>query len=112
MRAHGVPSFPDPGGSFSPGIKQNPAFGPAMQRCNKLLPISKSTSAGLPEAQRAILLAQAACIRTHGVPSFPDPTFPRGGGVSYPAVPGFDPGSPASQRAAAACGVKGHPHGG
>ena len=38
MRAHGVPSFPDPGASHSPGgaLKQAPAFRSAMQTCNKL----------------------------------------------------------------------------
>jgi hypothetical protein len=98
MRSHGVPSFPDPGGSFSPGIKQNPAFGPAMQRCNKLLPSGTATSAGLPEAQRATLLAQAACIRTHSVPNFPDPTFPLGGGCSTRP---YQASTPAHQRLSA-----------
>jgi hypothetical protein len=111
MRSHGVPAFPDPG-PIAPGIKQNPAFGPAMQTCDRLLPTGTSTSASPTEAQRAALLAQAACIRAHGVSNFPDPSFPRHGGVLYPAASGFDPGAPASERAAAACGAKGQPHGG
>ena len=83
-----------------------------MLTCNKLYPSSGSAGAPLTEAQRTVLLAQARCLRDHGVPNFPDPTFPRTGGAFFPAVPGFDPGSPAAERAAAACGVRGQPHGG
>ena len=43
MRSHGIPNFPDPGGSFPPGIKQTPGFQPAMETCNKLHGTSQST---------------------------------------------------------------------
>jgi hypothetical protein len=115
MRSHGVPSFPDPGAPIVPGIKQSPGFRLAMETCNRLYPSSRSTGAVLTEAQRAAALAQAMCIRTHGVPSFPDPTCPGTGGELFPATPGFDPGSAAYRHAAAACGRSGpagQPHGG
>jgi hypothetical protein len=49
-------------------------------------------------------VALARCMRSHGVPNFPDPTFPSGGAVkrSFPA--GVVPSSPAFQRASNACG--------
>jgi hypothetical protein len=115
MRSHGVANFPDPGGPIVPGIKQSPSFRSAMATCNKLYPSSRSTGSPLAEAQRTVLLAQARCIRDHGVPNFPDPAFPSTGGAFFPAVRGFDPSSPAFKRAAAACGIPGQvsrPHGG
>jgi hypothetical protein len=107
MRSHGVPSFPDPGapGGFSGVTKRSPAFRSAMQTCLRLLPPGRSTGAQLTEQQRNAALAQAQCIRSHGVPNFPDPTFPSSGGELIPAAPGFDPASPAFKRAAAACGL-------
>ena len=39
----------------------------------------------LTERQKESFVAQARCIRTHGVPGFPDPVFgPRGFGVRVP----------------------------
>ena len=58
MRSHGVASFPDPSGPIVPGIKQLPAFRPAMQTCNKLYPSSRSTGRALTEAQRTAALAR------------------------------------------------------
>jgi hypothetical protein len=42
----------------------------------------------------------AQCMRAHGVPDYPDPRFPPGGGVEE----GAGPDSPAFQAAAKACG--------
>jgi hypothetical protein len=54
-------------------------------------------------------LAQAECMRTHGVPSFPDPTFPATGGarITIQAGSGIDPRSPAFQAAMQECGGPG-----
>ena len=115
MRSHGVASFPDPGGPIVSGIKQLPGFRSAMATCNRLYPSSGSTGVSSTEAQRTAALAQARCIRDHGVPNFPDPTFPSSGGELFPAVAGLDANSPAFKHAAAACGLRGsagQPHGG
>ena len=81
MRAHDVKNFPDPvngGFSFS-GVgpdsvdPSSPAFQAAKAACIHLVP---------GEAQRLAVTAQdlaagdklAACMRSHGFPSFPDPT--------------------------------------
>lgn len=89
MRSHGVPNFPDP--TFAPsgrGIGVNlpssinpgsPAFQSAGQACASLLPKPNGRRPTL-SANRRSYLAYAACMRSHGVPNFPDPTFGPGGG--------------------------------
>jgi hypothetical protein len=44
----------------------------------------------------------SACMRSHGVPNFPDPTS--GGGISISSSSGIDPFSPAFKAAQSACG--------
>jgi hypothetical protein len=92
MHTHGVPNFPEPqvsehGGGVSikmavpAGVGQNPRFKAAEEACRKLLPGGgPGNQAPLTPAQQEQYLRAAACIRTHGVPNFPDPTF-SGGGV-------------------------------
>ena len=115
VRTHGYPDFPDPGGAFPPGIKQSPAFESAWKTCLTLEPQGTSTGKPFNASQRATALAQVRCIRNHGIANFPDPTFPASGGELFPAIPGFNPESPAFKSAADACGLKvavGQPHGG
>jgi hypothetical protein len=115
MRAHGVPSFPDPQVSTSggevrvavrvtPAITGNPKFQSAQQACGKLLPGggpgSGSNHQISPQEQSQYLKA-AACIRAHGIPSFPDPTF-SGGGV-HVSQKGIDLHSPQARAAEEAC---------
>ncbi len=92
MHAHGMPNFPEPtvsehGGETSikmavpASVGENPRFKPAQEACRKLLPGGgPGNQAPLTPAQQEQYLRAAACIRSHGVPSFPDPTF-SGGGV-------------------------------
>ena len=92
MHTHGVPNFPEPqvsehsGGvsikmAVPAGFGQNPKFKSAEEACRKLLPGGgPGHQAPLTPTQQQQYLRAAACIRTHGVPSFPDPTF-SGGGV-------------------------------
>lgn len=86
-----------------------------MQTCNRLQPGGEATGRSLTEAQRVAALGQVRCLRSHGMPDFPDPTFPSSGGDLFPAIPGFDRESPVFRHAAAECGLKGpvgQPHGG
>jgi hypothetical protein len=111
MRAHGVPNFPDPtsGGGItigpSTGINPDAAqFQAAQRTCERLLPAGKAPT----PAQRAELQAQAlrfsACMRSHGVPSFPDPEFSAGGTrVKIGGGSGIDPNSPQFKRAQSFC---------
>ncbi len=116
MREHGVPNFPDPQISTSgsevkvamrvtPAITGNPHFLPAQKACNKLLPEGGPGGSGpnhqiTPQEQSQYLKA-AACIRSHGIPNFPDPTF-SGGGV-HVVLKGINPHSPQVRAAEEAC---------
>jgi hypothetical protein len=61
---------------------------------------------GISAAQKASLIAKAACMRVHGVRSFPDPTFPASGGIAVTDDPSVDESSPAFEHAASACGER------
>jgi hypothetical protein len=139
MRAHGVPSFPDPqpGGGFafraSPAVISSPSFKAAQARCGRLLPgpLSSGASGFSPQVEAQALeqlRTVAQCMRRHGVPDFPDPRAARPANISlgefteitnykgvwllFPAT--IDMQSPAWEHAAAACGALAesfnHPH--
>jgi hypothetical protein len=109
MRTHGAGAFPDPqrnpDGSYSFGdlnsirrlIRSNKQ---AFTSCESSL-----RSAGILSAQntanfRAQMLVFARCMRSHGVPNFPDPTANgRFGGQ----LKSFDKTSPAFEGAMKAC---------
>lgn len=87
MRDHGFPTFPNPhistsGSGAVVSIKMvgpGPKHGkPLPKACRGILPgpgneSSPQQQAARDQARRAGLLSFAACMRTHGVPSFPDP---------------------------------------
>jgi hypothetical protein len=123
MRAHGLSNFPDPkmgsGGLGFPGgvlLSQDGSLtvdgvsfsGPALQSaekgCKAFLPGGGGPPPPISAARRQAMLANAACMREHGVPNFADPTFPAHGGVELHLGPGVNPQSPAFQAAAKACG--------
>ena len=111
MRAHGVSDFPDPtvgsnglpswtfdAGNVSP---QSPAFRAAHQVCKNDLPDLLGTSAE-KAAANAAALKYATCMRSNGVPNFPDPN---GQGLIQikNATGSLEPSSPQFQKAEAAC---------
>jgi hypothetical protein len=116
VRAHGVPDFPDPRVSTSgsevkvaiginPAISDNPHFKSAQQACRKLLPgggPGPSSNQQISPQEQSQYLKAAACIRSHGIPNFPDPTF-SGGGVHLPKTAGIDLHSPQVRAAEEAC---------
>ena len=107
MRAHGAPNFPDP-------IKANGSegFPGTVRQADGSMTIEGTAAHGsaLSEHQKESFVAQARCIRTHGVPNFPDPRFgPRGWGVSVPLKAGQDPDSPAILKAEKTCASVGTP---
>jgi hypothetical protein len=127
MRANGVPNFPDPREGPNGGGVGWPGGGPAMISSDVLLimgqriagPVVASAAktckqymapSGAPpaltESQRQAAIADAACMRTHGLANFPDPTF-SGPNQQLNLGPGLNPQSPAVERAAKACGVLG-----
>jgi hypothetical protein len=112
MRSHGVPNFPDPNaqgvisGDSSSGLDPgSPQFQQAQQACAKDLPNGGTPSPAQQAQMRQRALAFSACMRSHGLPKFPDPQFGSGGRVNLriDASSGFDPGSPQFQAALKAC---------
>ena len=83
MRRHGVTDFPDPNssGNFPPSAKQvslsNPhQFQDARTACSDLLP--NGGNGPTPAQWQQILSTMvefAHCMRQHGVPNWPDPTY-------------------------------------
>jgi hypothetical protein len=133
MRTHGVPEFPEPSeghllihssdhnGHVTGVNPQSAQFQAATKACAKLAPKGGKPPSPAEQAklqEKALQFAQ--CMRTHGVPSFPDPEFSRGGGVGI-HIGGkkngpsrIDPSSPQFQAAQKACqsimpGPKGGP---
>ncbi len=97
MRTHGVPDFPDPqsgggfgiqasagshGGTISVDGQQinvsQPAFQRASNECQKYQPQGPPISGSQLAKIRQGALKMAECMRTHGVPNFPDPKVAAG----------------------------------
>jgi hypothetical protein len=122
MRANGVPNFPDPsaggGIQITPGSglnPQSPAFQAAQKVCGKLLPGGGPGVRRPTKAAFAAGLAFARCMRTHGLPRFPDPlaSAPSSSGpiislrgMMFKPGPGLAPQSPAFAQAASHCGIR------
>lgn len=109
MRSRGVSGYPDPqvSGSgtgvqvrISPGTANpdSPAFKTADGACHHLLPglVSPATSSGQHQKQD---LKFADCMRSHGVPGFPDAD--RHGEFTLPST--MNQQAPQFQRATEAC---------
>jgi hypothetical protein len=116
MRAHGVPTFPDPSateGTFgamvsSAGIDlQSPTVQAALEACKQYTPTQNVTPAQ-SAAQNAQALQFTQCMRSHGVPNYPDPSANTGTGTGAVHLnldgTGIDMSSPTFQAAAKACG--------
>jgi hypothetical protein len=119
MRANGVPNFPDLGrggiriGASGQALSVNgvsvnaPAFGAARAKCDRYLPHLQVSQAQISQQARKGLQF-ARCMRSHGVPNFPDPktttTSPSGNAVVNLSGAGLNFQSPAFKAAASACG--------
>jgi hypothetical protein len=115
MRGHGVPNFPDPdskgrieitsGKSASgqpTGVDVNsPQFKRAQKACQKLLPNGGRPSAAQQAKEQQAALKFAQCMRSHGVPNFPDPKA--GGALTVGKKTGVDPNTPQFKAAAQTC---------
>ncbi len=133
MRANGVPNFPDPGHGSGGGVQLQatqspngqqtlkvngvpvnaPAFQSAQTKCQKYVPQGPALTSSDVARIKARALKMAACMRTHGVPNFPDPTVstgPGGHGISIGLKSSvadpvhLNPQSPAFEAAQKICG--------
>ncbi len=124
MRAHGVPSFPDPGAGGAVQLNRgsgvdpaSPAFRSAQNACSSLLP-GGAARGPVSAARKLAMLNLARCMRSHGLTTFPDPTstppspgsgfgLAFGAPGAFIAIPQALVQSPAFKQAAAACGFPG-----
>jgi hypothetical protein len=120
MRANGVSGFPDPiagpGGEGLPlSVNADGSLtaegqtfaGPALRAAERVCKAYLPPAGGRPQVsadQRRQALAFARCMRAHGVPSFPDPTF---SGARPAKLPAVNPESPAFRSATGVCGAGG-----
>jgi hypothetical protein len=103
MRSHGVPNYPDPqtlngGIGISVPDSNSPQVQSAEHACRSLAPPAPTAAQQAQNLARE--LSYTRCMRSHGVPNFPDPQ-PNGdmnlGGT------GIDKRSPQLQHAMQAC---------
>jgi len=118
MRSHGVPEFPEPteghllihtsnhNGHVTGVNPQSSQFQAAQKVCAKLLPNGGVLSPAEQARAQEGALKFSQCMRTHGVPNFPDPIV-SGGGVRLKlragGANGIDPESPQFRAAQKAC---------
>jgi hypothetical protein len=115
MRTHGVLNFPDPtrGGAIPKvslqqlGVSSS-QFQAAQSACQHLLPNSGQSSQAQVQQVMNALSNFARCVRSHGVPNWPDPLAESDAG--QPGTPGFprnmptiNQDSPLVKSATAAC---------
>jgi hypothetical protein len=110
MRSDGVTDFPDPNpsgqfGKISAQVEDNPHFGTGYNACKHLLP-----AGGENKAQQNLgqLLQFARCMRSHGVPAYPDPNPNAYSSISNTRInslhlAGVNPNSPQVQAAVQTC---------
>ncbi|MDQ6777403.1 MAG: hypothetical protein M3071_14560 [Actinomycetota bacterium] len=118
MRQHGVTGFPDPVVRSSPGhesvgiritpvLTGSPQFKSAQKACQGIMPGPGPGNGGPSAAQTAArvkgLVAFAGCMRSHHVPTFPDPTTQGQITPSMLTAAGIDLHAPAARAAAVAC---------
>jgi hypothetical protein len=97
MRSHGVPNFPDPNSSGEiPKVSQqelsSPRFQAAEKACQNLLPAGTDDMFPPGEVQQLLIgmLRFSHCMRSDGVPNWPDPRTDSEGRPEFPlsSVPG------------------------
>lgn len=137
MRSNGLPNFPDPSGSGGFQFRRgsgvdpfSPAFKAAQAKCEKRTGYQalEGPGSGPPPSSKTLarFLRIAQCMRSHGVPNFPDPRtsippnlHPPAGGARFVisdiegvilVMGSIDEQSPAFTRAAAECTFPLHNH--
>jgi len=96
MRSHGVPNFPDPDSSGGIpketgqqlGVSQS-QLNAASNACQHLIPPGESLGGQriqtITVQQQQYYLKAAACMRSHGITTFPEPVF-QNGQVEFPEL--------------------------
>jgi hypothetical protein len=106
MRSHGVPQYPDPNSNGQTDLNgatinmQSAAFQSATKACQSLAPnLGQSSNSQQQNVTNALKFAQ--CMRSHGVPQYPDPDS--NGSFHISVSSGINPQSPTFEAAEQAC---------
>lgn len=108
MRAHGEPGFPDPqsnGNLLIDGQKDHlngALMNSASKACQHLMPKAPPLTASQQRKVTAQALRFVACMRAHGLPTFPDPHV-NSDGIEVQLPKGLQPNSPVFRAAQQAC---------
>ncbi len=105
MRSHGIPNYPDPSAVSGPvdssqlGVSDT-VYESARTACFRLYPQRHATGPTPAQQQHVLgqLLIFAKCMRTHGLPAFPDPNpastiWGNGGGQLFTLPSSINPNS-------------------
>jgi hypothetical protein len=118
MRSHGVAEFPEPteghlfihssdhNGHVTGIDPESAQFQAAQKVCGKLMPEGGTPSPAQQAKAQESALKFSQCMRTHGVPNFPDPSFSDGGvrmKLKAGGANGIDPEAPQFRAAQKAC---------
>jgi hypothetical protein len=116
MRTHGEPEFPEPTEGAIQIHSQNghgpnpesPQWKAAEKACSKYAPSKVAPSPAQQAKMQEQALKMSECMRSHGVPNFPDPKFSSSGGgvrvtLKAGGSTGLNPSSPQFQAAQKAC---------
>lgn len=108
MRAHGEPGFPDPqpnGNLLINGPKDHlngALMNKASKACQHLMPVGPPMTAAQQQKVTAEALKFVACMRSHGLPTFPDPQV-NSRGIELQVPQGVAPNSAVLKNAQQAC---------
>jgi hypothetical protein len=109
MRAHGIPNFPDPLSSGDMDKAKLRQLGVSLSTIRSIQGRychvdfeNPGESQPITAAERTDYLKAASCMRRHGYPNFPDPTFP-GHSVHVEIPTSIDQNSSRFRDAAAIC---------
>jgi hypothetical protein len=109
MRSHGIPNWPDPtsNGGFDKAALRQLGLSASRVRtieersCNYVFQ-NGASGRTITLADQADYLRAAACMRSHGFPAFPDPTF-QNGNVTVNVASGVNRDSAQFRSAAGTC---------
>jgi len=104
---HAGPRRPDSSGLIPQNQVKNLTTSPTVIRaadghCQYLYPTLPGINAAFSAQQKRDYLQAAGCMRSHGIPNFPDPVF-SGQQVQFPIPPGVDTNSPQFTQARQVC---------
>jgi hypothetical protein len=110
LRTHGVPNYPDPNATgqeppYSKQLVSTPQGQAAVRACGYWDNRVTNNVAAQNQAIRVEYVRFAECMRSHGLPDFPDPVYAEGR-VEFllsASQDGFDPHSPQVLTKAHAC---------